>query len=296
MTKRIKLNQEKIIEDYNLGMNIIPLANKYKIDRKNISDFIKSYYNWDRLPSRSKLNTYFDIIDNNNKAYILGFIAADGALVKSKYGNYYTLTITVKYTDRQILHFIKNEIHPKANLMEIKRKCAFNPNKEIHHIRFAYTNQNIIKALFNLGIMNNKSLTMDNIILNIPKEFRKAFIIGYLDGDGCVVLPTQQGSKFVKKENKTIFYPNYTINVEFRGTIPFLQGILDELDIKANPHQYGNIGSLKISKKQDIVKIFKCYDGLTFFLKRKYNKFLERINHPSYDIYKQAQTISSPLN
>ena len=32
-----------------------------------------------------------------------------------------------------------------------------------------------------------------------------------------------------------------------------------------------------------------------FYYKRKYDKFLQRINHPSYDKYKQVQTISSSI-
>lgn len=43
------------------------------------------------------------------------------------------------------------------------------------------------------------------------------------------------------------------------------------------------------------MQFFNCYNSLTFYYKRKYNKFLQRINHSSYDKYKQVQTISSPV-
>lgn len=44
-----------------------------------------------------------------------------------------------------------------------------------------------------------------------------------------------------------------------------------------------------------IVRFFECYQHLQFYYIRKYNKFLERINEPSYAKYKQVQTISSSI-
>lgn len=45
---------------------------------------------------------YFDVIDTYAKAYIVGFIAADGSIVKSSRGNSYYLTITIRYEDKDI--------------------------------------------------------------------------------------------------------------------------------------------------------------------------------------------------
>ena len=50
---------------------------------------------------------YFEVINSEAKSYIVGFIAADGALVKSSTGNSYYLTITIKYEDKAVLEFIK---------------------------------------------------------------------------------------------------------------------------------------------------------------------------------------------
>lgn len=56
------------------------------------------------LPDKGNVH-YFDVIDSYAKAYIAGFIAADGALVKTKTTT--TLTITIKYEDKAVLDFIK---------------------------------------------------------------------------------------------------------------------------------------------------------------------------------------------
>jgi hypothetical protein len=52
--------------------------------------------------------SYFHIIDTKAKAYLLGFIAADGSVVKS--GNTRYLTITLKYEDKEVLEFLKTEL------------------------------------------------------------------------------------------------------------------------------------------------------------------------------------------
>lgn len=83
---------------------------------------------------------YFSVIDSPSKAYILGFIAADGSLVKSSTGNSYYLTITIKYEDRSVLDFIQKELNSNYKLLEI-RKISY--GKEVHHIRLQlpiYTN------------------------------------------------------------------------------------------------------------------------------------------------------------
>lgn len=221
---------------------------------------------------------YFNIIDTFSKAYILGFIAADGSLVKASKSNGYYLTITIKYEDRNILYFIKDELKSKHKLTEIK-KVSF--GKEIHHIRLQFSNRCITNDLIKYGITPRKSLIMSNVIEKIPMEFRDAFIIGYFDGDGSVSLVSNS------KNNKSM-------NIQIRGTADFLTGICEHFDLPTKYiHQYDSIPQLTITHMKYIVRFFECYKNLNFYYERKYNKFLQRINHPSYDKYKQVQTISS---
>ena len=137
----------------------------------------------------------------------------------------------------------------------------------------------------NLGIMPNKSLTMGNIITHIPYEYRNAYIIGYFDGDGSV--STAKASRITKSG-----YQEYLSNcrtVQFRGTESFLNGIANHLKIDKNASTSNNenISKLCFSNIDDVTKLFNCYKNLSFYLKRKYNKFT------SSKFY-QVQTISSP--
>jgi len=271
--------KDTLMEEYKNGATVEQLRKKYHKDGKIIATNLKTWFNINRLCPYGIPNTTLDIIDSTDKAYILGFIAADGAII----GN--ALTITVKYTDKSVVEYIRDIIQPSGNLLEIKRASSFDATKQIHHIRFSHSNKHLINSIKSYGILPNKSLTMENIIYNIPKEFRPAFIIGYFDGDGSISLPKPRLE--YKSPNKTqIVYPSHRITLNFRGTYEFLSGIKSELELEVNIHKYDSIPTLSIGNKKDIVKFFNYYKGLNFFLERKYNKFFPRINHPSYDIYK----------
>lgn len=233
---------------------------------------------------------YFETIDTCAKAYILGFIVADGALVPAKYGHTITLTITVKYEDKAVLEFIKSEIGNAHKLLEIRRPSSFDSSKEIHHIRLAFSTPQIVHDIMKYGVTPNKSLTMGNIINLIPKEFRDAFIIGYFDGDGSV--SCRDG---LHKNSKGSLVYDYSLYIQFRGTKAFFQGVCSHLGItESHIHQNDSIPCLCFANKKNTYRLFQCYKGLPFYYKRKYDVFLKRINHPSYDKYKQVQTISSP--
>ena len=232
---------------------------------------------------------YFDNIDSYAKAYIVGFIAADGALVKGKHTT--TLTITIKYEDKALLEFIKSEIGNEHKLLEIIRPSSFDPSKTIHHIRYTISDRHITQALNRLGIISNKSLFLGNIIKNIPYEYRDAFIIGYFDGNGSITIRDGQ-----HPNSKGILCYDHSLYVQIRGTKDLLLGICNHLKIDTTRiRQYDSIPRLNFASKKDTYRFFQCYKNLPFYYKRKHDKFLKRINHPSYDKYKQVQTISSPI-
>lgn len=233
---------------------------------------------------------YFDNIDSYAKAYIVGFIAADGCL--TTYKNTTTLTITINYDDKAILEFIKSEIGNSHKLLEIERPATYNKSKIIHHIRYSISDYNINKALNKLGITPRKSLTLKNIIKNIPFEYRDAFIIGFFDGDGTVFVTDK-----LRYNSGQYLCKDHSIRVSIKGTLEFLTGVCEHLGITVSHiHNTPSIPTLNFANKKDVIRFFKCYDNLPFYYKRKYDKFLEKINHSSFDKYKQDQTISSPIN
>lgn len=282
--------KEKI--QYYLDMGKTP---KYISDTLNINYSTLGWY-LNHLGLRFRPNpgniNYFKVIDTYAKAYILGFIAADGALVPTKTRLTITLTITVKYEDREVLEFIKSEIGNTHNIIDIQRPSSFDATKMIHHARLAFSTPELVKDIMKYGITPRKSLNMDNIIDNIPYKFRDAFIIGYFDGDGAV--STVDG---VHPNSKGIPCESHLLYISIRGTDAFLKGICSHLNIpEQRIHKYDSISTLSFANKKYTYRLFRCYEHLPFYYKRKYDRFLSRINRPAYDKYKQVQTISSPTD
>ena len=288
--KKILINSDlktKILNYIQENKTVPEISSLLNINKNTISSFLHN--------NKIKLNPYignihyFDTIDSYSKAYIVGFIAADGSLVKTRKST--VLTITVNDKDKLVLDFIKSEIGNEHKLIEIHRPSSFNKNKIIHHIRYCITNEHITKALNNLGIVSNKSLTMGNIIKNIPEKYRDAFIIGYFDGDGSVTI---RDGEYLN--DRGILCKDHSLYIQIRGTKEFLIGICEHLNISKNHiKEYDSIPRLSFANKKDTYRFFQCYNNLQFYYERKYEKFLKRINHPSYDKYKQVQTISSSI-
>ena len=241
------------------------------------------------------INTqYFKEINSYNKAYLLGFIAADGAIVQNKNTNTKTLTITIHAKDIAVLELLKLELNSSLNIKDInyKSKSLQSYKLDVNHKRFNTSKKEIINDLESYGLTSNKSLIMPNLILNIPKNYRKAFILGYFDGDGCFIdSKVVRKRKYLKKDGSISEYvgEKYNSYISIKGTKEFLQGIVDELQIQSyNIKQISNqnIYTLIIIKNLDILKFYDCYNYCDFYLQRKKDKFTRKII--------QVQTISSP--
>lgn len=288
--RKIVLNEEvkaKILKYLSDGKKPAEISGILNICKPTISSFIRE--SGIRLnPDKGNVH-YFDVVDSYAKAYVIGFIAADGSIVKSKSTT--SLTITVKYEDKSVLEFIRSEIGSTHKFLEITRPSSYNKDKFVHHIRYCISDRNITNALNNLGIMSNKSLTIGNVIKNIPYEYRDAFIIGYFDGNGSSSIVDG-----LRRNSMGRLCMNYSIHVQIRGTKELLTGICEHLGVTTNHiHKFDSIPSLSFANKKDTCRFFQCYNNLPFYYKRKYDKFLKRINHKSYDKYRQVQTISSPV-
>ena len=286
ITEEVKLQIKHLLE---AGKSPKQISDLLSIKYPTLVGYLRLQgYNF--LPNPGNTH-YFDKVDTYAKAYILGFIAADGAIVPASKGPTITLTITVKYEDKAVLEFIKSEIGNSHELLEIRRPSGFDETKMIHHIRLSMSNPQIVHGIMKYGITPRKSLTMENIIENIPVGFRDAFIIGYFDGDGSVHIETKP-----RKNSHNIMCNDNSLYINIRGTKPFLEGICDHLNIdKSHIYQHDSIPNLAFANKKDTYRFYQCYQYLPFYYKRKHDRFLAKISHPSYDKYKQDQTISSSI-
>lgn len=195
---------------------------------------------------------FFDEL-NERSAYWLGFLYADG-YVRLKDGKSGELKIKLKDTDKNHIEDFLNDIGSNAPI-----KCGIEKNS-----KFCQANVNstyLIKRLFNLGCVNNKTFKITLPELN--DEIMCHFIRGYFDGDGGI-------SKIKGKWDKVSIAGN-------QNFIESLKQYLLEYDIsKIYIYTQGKIKILSITNISDIIKFKKIiYNNDTISLERKKNRFNE---------------------
>lgn len=193
---------------------------------------------------------YFKTMDEV-RAYIVGFIAADGNI----YSKRSRLTITQHGSDRYLLDRIKYEMKSERPI--------FKRENGVHD--FVITSREIVKDLIGIGLTDNKSLTLKR--LKIPKEYMSHFVRGYFDGDGCVSvsLDKRRGKKYIE--------------ASLLGTEEFLSWISQKMTELANlPRRNINstkskVYKIKYSGKNALKFAAWMYQDSSIFLNRKKETF-----------------------
>lgn len=200
-------------------------------------------------------------------AYVLGYLYADGSLEDASYlrGKY----VRVSSVEKENIEKIKKILDSKHNIV-IKKPTTKN-RKTGYLLRIG--SHILYDDLINLGLYPNKSLTVK--FPQIPKKFLNYFVLGYFDGDGCVMIQRAKG-----KIQKIIIKK---LNVVFTcGSKDFLEKLAEQLKEISGTKQlnvYNGHNSFMLSySTEDSIKIFKfIYNnvGTNVFIKRKFDIFCE---------------------
>lgn len=273
----------------NDGLRPFEIAKVLSLNKISVSSYIKSKFNINFSRTYEILYPdYFSEINSYMKAYWLGLLCADGYLVNNPSK---IVGIQLSEDDKDVLDSLKEHLKSKKPLLKIKPRILHVNDKTYiskSMYRFTIGNNRMFDDLVNLGLSERKSLILPNVIENIPYKYRDSFIIGYFDGDGCVLLP-----KGKIKKNNGIWYPSHSTQISIRGTESMLNGIKNHLCIDKKLF-FNKTFVLTISDKESIIRFLQCYNNLNFFMKRKHDKLISRISHLSYSKFIQGQTISSP--
>ena len=248
-------NIEKIKEYYISGTSLTQIAKIIGVSRWLITRRLKSI--GVKIVNKHNLlkfnECYFDSIDSEEKAYWLGFIYADGCILKNCKS--FELGLSIKD---------KSHVELFASNVSFTGKLYF--KKNVNAITCNLRSKHFWETLNNYGCVPNKSL-----ILKFPKEciFKdqsliRHFIRGYFDGDGCI-------SQHVNVKSVT---PCVTI----LGTKDFLNKIIKYTKIPAkfrrDKRHSSEVYSLNYSKENSIKLINYLYNNSTISLERKYNKYI----------------------
>lgn len=143
----------------------------------------RDFYGIPRSPRQCGGNTtkwqtnrdYFAEINTPAKAYILGFLIADGHINKSGY----KVEVSVKEEDAQLLAAIADELGCDAPL-----KPMTNSYDGSRMTRLYLCGRKLVEDLNRLGLYNDKSKTA--VYPSIPAELEGHLVRGLWDGDGYI--------------------------------------------------------------------------------------------------------------
>lgn len=215
-----------------------------------------------------KINeNYFDNIDTPNKAYILGFLYADGCNNKSKG----TISMSLEEGDKNILEQIRHEINSE-------RPLEFIDYSSKHDFGYVYQNQYrllmfsmyMCKTLENIGMVPNKSLVVK--FPTLQNELVRHFIRGLFDGDGSVYRR--------QYENRSSYQHTLTITSTLSLCEQLVDIVENELNINCHIYDASNHNGITkvftISGKNQIKKFMDwIYDESDLKLQRKYERYIQ---------------------
>lgn len=219
---------------------------------------------------------YFNEPMNKEKAYIIGFIAADGCLFKRD-GHIGQVRIAINEEDIEILEFINSEVSngsrkpPKIDKTEIKRK-----DEVYKYVILTFNSDILYNSLISFGLMDKKTWIMDlkELFLNIGEEFFDDFIVGYFDGDGSInyrgnkKTPSSTSISFSMPKGNAIFLIEY-FNKYYGISPSFSQ------DKRKYKNEFGAVVFKNTKEKYVAAKILS---SLPFSLSRKREKCLKLIH------------------
>lgn len=256
--------EKDIIEMYKNGLTLKEICDKYgRICNKPISKILKNNGVIISMRTRNtsraaRINEdYFDLIDTQEKAYFLGFIMADGCLLKVKTSYY--LVVDVKVDDKYILEKFSEEINGNSGFL----------NKKRNHYRISYGSKKLGLSLIKNGVIPRKT-GLEVLPKTVPNNLIRHFIRGYFDGDGTV---------FIRKDNSKKH--NIRLEFGFSGNYNLLSSIktnlINNISINNNKivkRKNTNLSQLMFSKLNDIENFYNyIYKDSKIHLERKKEKF-----------------------
>lgn len=241
----------------NLGISAV--AKHFKTDRGTLAKRLKEKYSDVISRKDGKLevdSNYFKDINNERKAYWLGFFTADGYVSDNN-----RIELCLAEIDKKHVELFKHDI--KSNHKISLKKTTIN-NKTFNAYRINITDKELANDLKKLGLNNKKSYTAS--IPKINNELMPHYIRGLFDGDGCVTkINYGRGLKVV-----------ICTTASEQMVDDITQYIKKELniDIKYHYSNNDNIIDLCIYKQEDVKKFYNwIYKNATVYLNRKYKKF-----------------------
>ena len=254
--------EKEILENYiNKELSYKEIAKIFNVNEKTIKINAKKYGLTSKIGSQGarkhKFNErYFENIDSEEKAYWLGFIAADGCVYKNKQS--YRLQINLKGSDIDHLKKFQKAISSDYKITEKKVGKA-----QSNTCQLKINSTKMCNDLIKNNIIERKSIIFEPPILN--KNLISHFIRGYFDGDGWI-------TSYKRKDSNG--YRNAVGIIGGKKALNYFIDFLPKGFSKYEKYKDDKIIQISGSSIKTISETYNyLYENATIFLDRKKNVF-----------------------
>lgn len=225
-------------------------------------------------------HNFFNNINFEEQAYLLGFIFADGCVNEERH----TLSININKQDQYIIDLLK-DISPEAYTREQKsyKSIATVRGRQVKNhgsIRTNISSKILIEDLKKYGVIQNKTYTDMHLPIVSDDILLKHFIRGYFDGDGCFTYSIRKPNPKNREINYRIS-AHWTICCKTSSILLEMQKYFTSFGIKTNINyiKRDDMYNLTTSSRKEIIKIFNLlFHNCNYSLPRKYNKIKYYVN------------------
>ena len=244
---------------------VMKVLKRNKIDRRSIYSYTRKYL----------INeNFFKKINNEEKAYFLGLIFADGNNYRSELTTEdrkdYQISISLQEEDKYIIEKLRDMLAPTKELDFVPKAKENHKNQ----YRLRIDSKTVSNQLTKLGCVPAKSLILK--YPDILPEFHHHFLRGYFDGDGSI--------NFWIKKSKI----NKNYNLSIISTKYFIEETINIIKLYTNLNLHSRLSckssnnittTASIGGNHQILKLMTwLYKDATIFIIRKYNKYIELKN------------------
>jgi hypothetical protein len=248
--------EKLVIDQYQDGLGCTSICKKFNVNFCTVLNILRR----NDIPIRNMRESkrmyyynesFFEIIDTEEKAYWLGFILTDGCIsVRNEWKK--DLTITIK--DKGHLEKFVKSINGNNKICQVIKKDG------CKYVNLSIRCQKMVDDLIQLGITPRKSMTV--IVPHILHHLYKHFWRGVIDGDGTMGFYVNK-QRYNHKCFKLGLVGNLFIIESFRKYVKETLGI--DLPIG----KCKTIFETKTTNKKALKISTHLYRGATVFLDRK---------------------------
>ena len=254
---KLKEKEPYVISLYKSGKTIAEICKLTELSNGSVYKVLNNNNVHLNRKRRYKVNNdFFSIIDTPEKAYILGFILADG------HNNIKKRLLSI-------------QLHPKdVDILE-KIVIAMESNNPINFYQYgdnkkaclSINNYKICQDLLKLGLTKNKSYNAK--LPKVPNNLINYLILGIFDGDGSISIDKTRYNK-----------ANFTITGTKDVIFSIVNIIKEECDVNSYVHERhrernNNNYTLSVSGNIQIIRFMNwLYCDTPIFLNRKHEKYL----------------------